>query len=199
MQSTLPHRALQARRLAPFVLLSLLLHGALLFVVRPLTKNTAIAKPHPLEVYFSAPAVSGSALIADTAPAGESRNQAARTHVSPLAAQADATAPSALPGTFTQDTFNPPAFNPQQLIESAKSMARDEARNTGRQMSAQEKKKLDTPLGSLEQYLRQPHKEQRLANGMLKITTDAGTVCFQPVPHFARDQPGLYGIPTTCP
>lgn len=190
MQSTLPHRALQAHRLAPFVLLSLLLHGALLFVLRPLTKYTPIAEPHPLEVYFSAPAVSGSAPIADTAPAGESRKQAG-THASPLAAQANA---SASPGTFTQDTFNP-----QQLIESAKSIARDEARNTERQMAAQKKKKLDTPLGSLEQYLRQPHKEQRLANGMLKIITDAGEVCFQPVPHFARDQPGLYGIPTTCP
>lgn len=194
MQSTLPHQALQARQLAPFVLLSLLLHGALLFVVRPLTKNTSIAEPHPLEVYFSAPAVSGSARIADTAPAGEPRNQAARTHASTLAAQTNATAPSASPSTFTQDTFNP-----QQLIESAKSMARDEARNIERQMAKQEKKKLDTPLGSLEQYLRQPHKEQRLANGMLKIITDAGAVCFQPVPHFARDTPGLYGIPTTCP
>lgn len=194
MQSTLPHRALQAHRLAPFVLLSLLLHGALLFVVRPLTKNTPIAEPHPLEVYFSALAVSGSTPIADTAPAGESRNRATRTHASPLAAQSNATAPSGSPGTFTQD-----AFNPQQLIESAKSIARDEARNTERQIAAQEKKKLDTPLGSLEQYLRQPHKELRLANGMLKIITDAGEVCFQPVPHFARDMSGLYGIPTTCP
>ncbi len=194
MQSTLQHRALQARRLAPFVLLSLLLHGALLFVMRPPAKNTSIAEPHPLEVYFSAPAVSGSPPIADTAPAGESRNHAARTHASTLTAQANATAPSASP-----DTFNPPTFNPQQLIESAKSMAREDAIKTERQMAAQEKKKLDTPLGSLEQYLRQPHKEQRLANGMLKIITEAGAVCFQPIPHFARDQPGLYGIPTTCP
>lgn len=181
------------RQLAPFILLSLLLHGALLRVARPPTSNP-IAKPRPLEVYFASPAVSVPARSADTAPAEEPSRHATRTHAAPLAAQTDAVAPSASP-----DTFKPPAFNTQQLIESAKSMARDEARNAERQTISQEKKKLDTPLGSLEQYLRQPHKELRLANGMLKIVTDAGAVCFQPVPYFARDMPGLYGIPTACP
>jgi hypothetical protein len=51
----------------------------------------------------------------------------------------------------------------------------------------------------LEQYLKVPHKEIRLANGMLKIITDAGAVCFQPVPYFAHDSAGVFGIPITCP
>lgn len=180
-------------QLAPCILLSLLLHGALMLVVRPPT-NTPIAKPRPLEIYFSTPAVAEPSRSAETVPATEPRHRAARIQAAPLAAQTDAVAPSASP-----DTLKPPAFNTQQLIESAKSMARDEARNTERQTISQEQKKLDTPLGSREQYLRQPHRELRLANGMLKIVTDAGAVCFQPVPYFARDMPGLYGIPMTCP
>ncbi|BBI99861.1 hypothetical protein FGKAn22_15540 [Ferrigenium kumadai] len=181
------------RQLAPFIFLSLLLHGALLLVVRPPTNNP-IAKPHPLEVYFTLPAVIVPARSADTVPATEPRYHAARTHVARFAGQAGSASPSAAKNTVDQ-----PDFNPQQLIESAKSMARDEARKTEQQLAAQEKKNLNTPLGSLEQYLRQSHKEQRLANGMLKITTEAGSVCFQPVPYFARDQAGLYGIPMTCP
>ena len=78
-------------------------------------------------------------------------------------------------------------------------IVRDEARKTEQQIAAQEKQKLNSPLGMLAQNLRQPRKEIRLANGMLKIVTDAGAVCFQPVPNYARDTPGLYGIPTTCP
>jgi hypothetical protein len=192
MPSALPIE--QVRQLAPFVLLSLLLHGALLFVGRPLSNNIPIAKAHPLKVYFSMSAVAEPARSTDTVPATGPRRHAARTHAAPPAAQTNAVAPSASP-----DTFNPLVFNTQQLIESAKSMARNEARKTEQQLAAQEKKKLDTPLGSLEQYMRQPHKEQRLANGMLKITTEAGSVCFQAVPYFARDQAGLYGIPMTCP
>ncbi|HEX5336857.1 MAG TPA: hypothetical protein VFW53_00290 [Gallionella sp.] len=191
MPSSLPRPAL--RQLAPFVLLSLLLHGALLLVVRPPT-NHPIAKPRSLEIYFASPAVSVPASSADTAPAEEPRRHTARTHAARLAEPADSASPPAAKNTVDQ-----PAFNPQQLLESAKSIARDEARNAERQTAAQEKKKLDTPLGSLEQYLRQPHKEQRLANGMLKITTEAGSVCIQPAPSFAHDMPGLFGIPMTCP
>ncbi|HXU94476.1 MAG TPA: hypothetical protein VFP33_12545 [Gallionella sp.] len=194
MPSALPHPIGQARRLAPFILASLLLHGALLFAGRPLTNKTPIAKPRPLEVYFSMPAVAEPARSTNTVPATEPRHRATRTHAAPFAAQTDAVSPSASP-----DTHEPPAFNTQQLIESAKSMARDEARKTEQQLAAQEKRNLNTPLGALKQYLRQPHKEQRLANGMLKITTEAGSICFHPAPYFARDQAGLYGVPMTCP
>jgi hypothetical protein len=48
--------------------------------------------------------------------------------------------------------------------------------------------------------LRQPHAETHLANGLLKITTESGvSLCYQPAPGFARDQAGLFGIPSTCP
>lgn len=186
------------RRLVPFIVLSLLLHVVLFIVIRPPTKNFSDTRPYPIDVYLSAPVVSKQARIPVKAPTEKhdypaqlltfpqdtSKTQAARS-----AALPDATAPAATPLDF----------NSKQLIESAKNIAREEARKTEQHIAALEKKRLNTPVGSLEQYLRQPHKEIRLANGMLKIVTDAGEVCFQPVPYFARDAAGLFGIPTTCP
>lgn len=194
MQVALPHPAGRVRQLAPFLLLSLLLHVALLFCFRPPAKNFYVAQSHPMEVYFSAPAVSEQIRIPDKAPTGKHGNPAKlrpspMTQTVPLAAQPDATSPTA----------PPLAFNPQQLMESVKSIARDQARKTEQHIAALEKKRLDSPVGLLEQYLRQPHKEIRLANGMLKIITDAGAVCFQPVPYFAHDSAGVFGIPTSCP
>ena len=194
MQTALPHPNRQVLQLAPFVLLSLLLHVVLLFVIRPPIKNFSTTQSHPMEVYFSAPAVFEQARTPDKSPIEKHGNPAKltvapKTQTAPLAAQSDA----------ISHTATPLDFNPQQLMESAKSIARDEARKTERRFAEEEKKKLNTPAGALAQYLRQPHEEIRLANGMLKIITDAGAVCFQPVPYFARDAAGLFGIPSTCP
>lgn len=187
-----------SRRLVPFILFSLLLHVALLFVIRPPAKYFSIAQPHPMEVFLSAAAVSEQAGIPIKVPTGQrgkpsrlltSLQDTTKIQAAQPAAQPDATSHS--------DTSR--MLTPQQLMESAKNMARDEARKTEQHIAALEKKRLDSPVGLLEQYLRQPHKEIRLANGMLKIITDAGAVCFQPVPYFAHDSAGVYGIPTTCP
>ena len=151
-----------------------------------------------MDVYLSAPAVSEQTGIPVKDPTGQRGNPAkllaspqdtTKTLPAQLAAQPDAAAPA---GTAE-------VFNPQQLMESAKNIARNEARKTEQHIAALEKKRLNTPAAYLEQYLKQPHKEIRLANGMLKIVTGAGAVCFQPVPYFARDATGLFGIPTTCP
>ena len=203
MQTALPQHTGQARQLAPFFLLSLLLHVVLLFVTRPLKKNIPVTQPHPMEVYLSALPVSEQARIPDKTPAKKQDNPAnlLPTYIkqaAKLATQPDTPSPSAQPDTVFP-VATPMLFNPQQLMESAKSIARDEAIKTEQHIAAQEKKRLNTPAASLEQYLRQPHEEIPLANGMLKIVTDAGAICFQPVPYFARDTPGLYGIPTTCP
>lgn len=194
MKIALAHPAGQVQQLVPFLLLSLLLHVALLFVIRPPAKNFSVTRPHPMDVYLSAPAVSEQAGIPVKAPTGQRGNPAQlltshKTQAARLAAPPDATAPA---GTAE-------IFNPKQLIESAKNIARNEARKTEQHIAALEKKRLNTPAGSLEQYLKLPHKEIRLANGMLKIITDIGAVCFQPVPYFARDAAGLFGIPISCP
>lgn len=193
MQTILPHPAGQARQLAPFVLLALLLHVILLYAIHSPARNFFVAQNHPMEVYFSTPPVSEQAGIPDKAPTGKHGNPVSLmptpiTQATSLATQPDATSSS--------DT--PLVFNPQQLMELAQSIARDEARKTEQQIATMEKKKSNTPAASLEQYLRQPHKEIRLANGVLKIITDAGAVCFQPVPYFARDNAGVFGIPTSC-
>jgi len=182
-----PHITDPPRRIVPFVLLSLLLHVALLYVIRPPTRNH-LPPPHPIEVYFSAPVNVEPSQTRDISPA--------KNHDNP--AQPSASAMKHTP-VAQPDTPAPPVFNPQQLMESAKSIARDEARKTEQQIAAEEKKKLNTPAALLAQYLRQPHEEIRLANGMLKIVTDAGEICFQPPPTFARDMLNLYGIPMTCP
>ncbi|OFZ66142.1 MAG: hypothetical protein A2V79_00450 [Betaproteobacteria bacterium RBG_16_56_24] len=197
MQTALPHPVGQVRQLAPFVLLSLLLHVALLFFIRPPAPNFSVAQQHPMEVYFSALPVSGQTPAPIKAHT-EKRGSPARLPASPklqsapLAAQPDAT-------SHSDNSETSRVFNLQPLMESAKNMARDEARKTEHHTTALEKERLNTPAGLLGQYLRQPHKEIRLANGMLKIITDAGAVCFQPVPYFARDSAGLFGIPTSCP
>ncbi|HCI13135.1 MAG: hypothetical protein A2063_02875 [Gallionellales bacterium GWA2_60_142] len=183
-----PHIPNPPHRLVPFILLSLLLHVALLYVIRPATKSH-LPHPRPIEVYFSAPTTPEPARIPDIAPAEVHDNPPI-----PSASTMEHAERIAQP-----DTPAPPVFNSQQLMESAKSMARIEARKAEQLFAAEEKKKTNTPIGSLDQYLRQPHDEIRLANGMLKIVTDAGEICFQPPPAFARDMPNLYGIPMTCP
>lgn len=193
MQFIFPHPTGQIRQLAPFVFLALSLHVILLSALHPPTSNSFVMSRHPMEVYFSASPISEQLPIPVKAPTGKHGNSAyflatPMTQATTLVSQPDA------PPADT--TF---VFDSQQLMESAKSIARDEAQKTEQHIETLEKQKLNTPIASLEQYLRQPHKEIRLANGTLKIITDAGAVCFQPVPEFARNMPGLFGIPTTCP
>ncbi|MFZ3017511.1 MAG: hypothetical protein WA056_03500 [Gallionella sp.] len=167
--------------------MSLLLHVALFYVIRPATKNP-LPQPRPIEIYFSAPTTQEPARIPDIAPA--------EIHVNPTTLSAVRDAPERI---AQPDTPAPPVFDSQQLMESAKSMVRNEARKAEQQFAAAEKKKNNTPIGLLAEYLRQPHDGIRLANGMLKIVTDAGEICFQLPPVFARDMTNLYGIPMTCP
>lgn len=198
MQAALPHPPGQVRQLAPFVLLSLLLHVVLLFVIRLPTKNFPIAQPHPMEVYFSAPPISEQARVPSKARI-EKPGHPAKLLASPPRPQKSPAVPLATQPDATPPADTPQVFNLQQLMESAKSVARDEARKTEQQIAALEKKRLNTPIGSLEQYLKQPHKEIRLANGILKIVTGTGTFCIQLAPYFARDSAGVFGIPTKCP
>lgn len=176
-------------RLAPFVLLSITLHVAFLYGVPSPTKMLPAVAP-PIAVYFSVAAV---------------REVPPPVRATPLENPAKQTKPSTTPARQTGEAVAPsdatttPAFNPQQFVESAKNMARGEARKIEQESAAREKREQRMPVGLLAQYLRQPHSEIRLANGMLKIVTDAGEICFQAVPVFARDMPGLYGNPVTCP
>lgn len=171
------------RTFITFLILSLLLHIIFLFVIRPFTKRAVNIPQSPIVVYF------------DTTPSAKQppvrNSQISTTPNSPAKAMS--------PSTRTIQLAAPSDASLSQLLEAAHDLARDEARASEQLNAVQEKKKLSTPVATLEQYLRMPHKELRLANGTLKITTEAGEVCFQNVPDFARDHPELFSIPITCP
>ncbi len=196
----LPRLAAPVRYLAPFVLLSLLLHAALLWLVRlPATPHFQ-ARPHPLSVYFVSPAVLASIPVSSRVrPATKvpSRSAAATASLVPLSDTSNVPPPVQPQAASTSGS--PLNFDTQEFRESVRDIARDEARKIERQIAAQEKQRANSPVGMLAQQLRLTGKEIRLANGVLKLETAAGVVCFQPVPSYARDTPGLYGIPTTCP
>lgn len=188
-------------RLAPFVLLSLLLHGALLFFIRP----TAPPRPAPMTVYLSLSAAKTDARPDATPKAPRIAAMPRQARI--LTSTKSKSAPFAVQPVQPVQSVRPahpirPDGSPQSidsLLESAKNIAHDDAKKFEQRALVEEKKNLDTPAAALAQALRQPHNEIRMANGMLKIITAAGEVCFQPPPLFAHDQPGLYGIPRTCP
>ena len=190
----MPLPAWQVRRLAPFVLLSLLLHATLLLVVRPPVADISSTRQHTLSVYFSAPPHSEQASPAAKSDARSHTKQISR----PVEPRPAVVSPAAQAET-TPAVASPSVFDTQQWRESARDIVRDEARKIERQIATEELKRRNTPAGMLAQELRQTGKEIRLANGMLKIITAAGAVCFQPIPYYARDSAGLYGIATTCP
>jgi hypothetical protein len=192
MRSVLPNSAGQARQLAPFVLLALLLHVVLLSTLHLPARIYFVIPHQAMEVTFVTLPVAEQAHIPDRIIPLINDIPA---HIPPVSTTQSIPL-ATLPDTISPDT--PPVFNVKQLMESAKSIARDEAIETEHQIATQEKKKLNMPIAALDQYLRQPHKELRLANGTLKIVTEAGAVCFQPVPYFAHDMPGLFGIPISC-
>ncbi len=197
MQTAYP----DARHLAPFIVWALSLHAALLFFFHPPTQQHSPS--HPMEVFLStrsapatltaAPASSKKHADIPSFPraARERHSSAPRQNGAP-AQRVEARTQPVMPEAHA----SPPV---DALMESARSMARDDARKSEQRVLAQEKRNLSTPAGALTQALRQPQKEIRMANGMLKIITAAGAVCFQPPPLFAHDQPGLYGIPRNCP
>jgi hypothetical protein len=91
-------------------------------------------------------------------------------------------------------------IDPQQLQRSIGDIARDEGVRSERSLKSREEKQADTPLARLQQAMRQPHRETRMQDGIIKIVTPTGTeVCYRPAPNFAREAAALYAIPTTCP
>ena len=182
-----------ARKFIPFILLSLLLHVAALWFISLLTENARFIRPHSMEVHFSTTSVSKYADTLDAVSTGESHVPADLSLRKTQKFQH-----GARPAEIFSDG-NLKKGNRQQLLESAKNMARDAAKADEQHIAAQTIIQLATPVGLLEQYLKRPHKEIRLANGMLKIVTDAGELCFQPAPYFARESAGVFGMPISCP
>ncbi len=200
LAACMPRPLPSMRRLAPFMLLSLLLHAALLWLVRLPATPRFQARPHPLSVYFVSSKVPVPAPASgQVRPATRVLSKSAATTAGLVPLPDTSNIPPPAQPQAASTSGSPPNFDTQEFRESVRDIARDEARKIERQIAAQEKQRANSPVGMLAQQLRLTGKEIRLANGMLKLETAAGMVCFQPVPSYARDTPGLYGIPTTCP
>lgn len=196
MPSVFTHFSSEKRRLAPFFVFALLLHIALLWVIHPPTNNRKIS--YPIMVYLARPVATAKPSYT-TIPTTSTNKIASKVtaHTSPTLSESKAKISLSIASSTLSE--NTPSLNTQQLLESAKNFARNEGKRIEQQIASHEKNQINTPAGSMLQTFKQSQKEVRLANGMLKITTEAGAFCFQPPPDFARDQAGLYGIPSTCP
>ena len=194
MQSALSLGTSNTRYLAPFALLSLLVHLVILFSISLPTPQHAFIQPRSMAVYFNDPSVSERSGISN-------KVQTVRINNLPELPDSSRTqAKSSIPGEDVPVFGDSPSVpNTQQLLETYKEIARDDARKAEQQIAMQEKLKRNTAVGWVERDLKQPQKEIHLANGMLKIITDWGAVCFQPVPYFARESAGVFGMPVTCP
>jgi len=190
--------ARESRHFVIFISLSLLLQLVFLLVIRTPVTRFSSSPRKPLRVFFVAPPVTKSVHITDKLPKEK--------HAAPATILTSPDLPTIFPLEAARseiitlpDTSN--VLNLQQLLDSSHSIARDEARKTEQHSTVQEKEKLTTPAGSLEQYLKQPHKEIRLADGTLKIITAEGEVCFKPAPYFASGdiEKGVFRAVSTCP
>jgi hypothetical protein len=181
------------RPLAVFLLLSLLLHIALLMVIRLPIGKTAVISSRPLEVYFS------------MAPIEEQlKAPSKRTAVKKLITRQITSATNEATIILPETPSSTPEQSREELatpgfMEAARSIAREQGKETEQQIAADAERLRNSPVGLLEQYMRMPHEEIRLANGILKIKTSIGSICYHPVPTFARDSASVFGIPTTCP
>jgi hypothetical protein len=184
---TLPRHG-DARRLVPFVLLALALHAAMLWGVRWSPASQPLI-PVQLNVMF------------DTSEPDATSLAPSPLLTMPTHEHAAVAAPPPAPvASSAADSSTPARLDARQWLDSNHDLVREEAVKIERAETDREKLRLSTPLAQLQQALHQPHTETRLANGLLKITTESGTsLCYQPAPSFARDMAGLYGIPSTCP
>lgn len=161
---------------------SLLMHGIVLQWLKPSPSASGL-HGRPFIVEFAPPDRfnSGSAL---TKTAGNRPSTVSRKTT-----EAAVSTPDEKPAAPLDTT---------RLLKSAREFAIEEEQQAMRETSS----RALTPVGMLEKELQQARTETRLANGMLKITTAAGTTyCLQPPPHFVQNTPAaaLYNVPMTCP
>ena len=163
--------------------------------LRPHIINFSVIPQHLMEVYLYAPVVWEKVRKSEDPVPAVTRGNPARL---PAVSKTLVIQPK-IPIFTTNTQTDVRSFDFQHMLESAKNIARDDARKTEQSNLIQEKLKLNTPAGSLSKDLKNPYEEIHLANGILKIITSAGEICFHPVPYFARDNPDIFRIPTNCP
>ena len=186
------------RRIAPFILMAMLLHGALLFGFHAPTKLFLGVPKQTLEVYLSDFPTPAPNHIQQ--PIQKNVHHPAKVNPAIMEGAALSATPPVEPISVDPLLIHDAQPDTDQLLKSAKNIAQEEARLTERGVDAQKKRQLDTPIAALKKELLQPYKELRLANGKLKITNEDGSVyCMQTAaPYFAHDLPSLFKTIGTC-
>jgi hypothetical protein len=134
-----------AAKLAPFVMFSILIHIALLFSIHLQTKKFSISKPRSMTVYLAAsPVFEHPRNLREVQT--ETGHNPPKLLTSPRAQADPYIAHSNVSPTLETSTV----LAIQQLRESARRMAQDEAVKTEQFDVAQNKKKLATPIALLE-------------------------------------------------
>lgn len=216
------------RRLAPYLLLTMFLHGIVVLGLR-LPDAAGKREPPPLRLSWRAPAspastslpvppsVVSSRPLPEPARAPDSRGQRAAPSVESVrvprvtvpAASAPTVLPSSPPPAPAVEPTRPPVS--ADLLDSARRVARDIGREsardgvTGSPAVAGRGAPVAVDRAVLPELDRALHKrsagEERLGGGILRITTESGRVyCLKPPADFVRDGPvDALAVPTNCP
>jgi hypothetical protein len=185
MISALPHPTGQVRHLTPFILLSLSLHLALLFALRLPMHTPSVASPRPLIVSFASP-------LAAERP----RDELSPIQRVPVKLLTNNDTTEAEP--VRSDATPLPDAPLNMLLETARSIARDEAKIAEQEYAAQERQKLTTPAAALEKFLRKPYKKASQIC-FYRTMTPLGEFCFTSEAFLKLNSAEAFGVPTDDP
>jgi hypothetical protein len=190
-----------ARRLALSLMLALVLHGITLFFLRFPASPAVAGRKAALEVVL---------LTAEAPPSADFRDARRDASIAGMVMPTQRrTETPPLSGDYAQPVTSPvresqPAISAAQLLESARRIIREEAKNNPERGAAKGSGNAvdNTVEAKLARALRAPIAgEKRLDGSLVKITTVLGTTyCLKAPPDRLRDGPvEQISIPTTCP
>ncbi len=187
------------RRLAGFVLLALMAHGALLFAVRLPSPSMSGGRMHTLEVeLFERPVpVPRAAMEMRVGTLASVPTRRAQRSTQPAATTKQLVEKATVSGAVEE-----PSVALGNLLQVVRWIARDEAHRSERVRQSLDGPAIDTPEAKLARALRPPLPGEKHLNGdLLKITTATGaSYCLKAPPNAVRG--GLVeplAVPTTCP
>jgi hypothetical protein len=187
----------------PYLLLALALH-ALLLLNLPAPRTAPNEPSQPLQVRWRRPPVLPPALVSPPAKLAATSNQPAQRWQQSSDAPAVPATPARAP---TLPATEPPPSSGHLLLDQARTQIRQEGRLQSAYRQAHMPGFLATPNHETQSALGRALQkaapgEKHLANGIIQITTEAGTTyCLQAANDLRqRDTPmALTAVPTTCP
>lgn len=195
------------RRLAVCLFVALLLHLLAFGLIGSPGKSSPLSA-RPLVVRWASPPPSRIAEEPDVAVGSDSSGKRPgvisrsdrQPRPGPSPSDADGTAIEPPPAMGHPVDRQPPAA--VELMDSARATIREMAREQARHQPGNAMHEDRPVLAGLDRVLRKAKAgEERLADGLIRITTESGRVyCLKPPPDFARDGPvAMLSAPTNCP